>query len=181
MATRTSYSGSFVPTTDVWDVSELQGLDVTSDKFKEILVRLYLNLNRTSLVINSKDTGYYVPVTSYVNGQLFFPNPALNSTTSTAPTYRQVYRLLINFGALPNTGTKSVAHGLTVNSSYTFTRIYGCASDTSGFNYIPLPYASPTLANNIELSVNGTNVTVTTGSNRSNFTVCYIILEYITQ
>ena len=61
----------------------------------------------------------------------------------------------------------------------TFTRVYATASDTTGFNYIPVPYASSTAANNIELNVNGTNVNIITGSNRSNFNICYVVLEYL--
>ena len=164
--------GSFVPTTNVWDVDSLQSVDVQSPEFKELLVRLYQNVNNIALVLNTKDSGYYVP-SEFVNGQVLFPDPITMNQNM-----RQIFRLLVNFGALPNTAAKSVAHGLTPNSSWVFTRIYACATDPSGFNYIPIPYASPTLANSIELSVNSTNVTITTGSDRTNFTICYVIVEY---
>lgn len=170
--------GAFIPTTNVWDVSQLYSVDVNSPEFKELLVRLYQNVNNIALLLNIKDTGYY-PRAEIVNGQVFFPDPALSSTTAAAPVFRQVFRLVINFGALPNTATKSVAHGLTITAGYTFTRIYGCASDTTGGTYIPLPYASPTDASNIEVSVDATNVNVITGSDRTNFAAAYIILEYI--
>lgn len=171
--------GAFVPTTNIWDVSELYTIDLSSPQFRELLVRLYQNINAMALVLNIKDSGYYVQ-DEFINGQQFFPNPSLTSASSTTPVFRSVVRKVINFGALSNTAAKSVAHGLTINSSYTFTRIYGCSSDTSGSNYIPLPYASPTAANNIELKVDSTNVTVITGSDRTNFTTTYIILEYLT-
>lgn len=170
--------GSFVQTTNVWDVSQIAEVDVTSPEFKELLVRLYQNINLIAINLNSRDAGYYT-TNEFVNGQLWFPNPALSSQTGTYPANRQVLRKVINFGALPNAGTKAVAHNIPITAGYTFTRIYGTASDTTGLNYIPLPYASPTLVNNIELKVDGTNVTVITGSNRSNFNVAYIILEYI--
>ena len=172
-------NGSFVPTTNIWDVSEIYTVDMNSDKFRELLVRLYQNLNTISIVLNSKDTGYYVD-SEFTNGQLFFPNPSLTSQSSSTPIYRQVIRTVVDFGALPNTGTTSVAHNIGPTTAYSFTRIYGCASDTTGLNYIPLPYASPTAANAIELKVDGTNVTIITGSNRSNFDTCYVVLEYIT-
>lgn len=178
MATNAGFFGSFVPTTNVWDVGQLQDIDVTSPEFKELLVRLYQNLNLMAIVVNSRDAGYYVPQ-QFVNGQLWYPNPNLDSTSTTNPTLRQVMRLMVPFGALPNTGTKSVAHGITVNSSYSFTRIYATATDPVAMSYIPIPYASPTLANNIELSVDATNVTITTGSNRSSYTTCYVVLEYL--
>lgn len=172
-------SGIFVPTTNVWDVSQIYDIDVTSPQFKELLVRLYQNINNISVALNLKDSGYYV-TDSFVNGQLYFPNPIYNSGTAVNATYRQVFRIVINFGALPNAGIKTVPHGLIVNNQYTFTRIYGTASDTTGFNYIPLPYASATGADNIELSVDATNVIVETTTNRTNFNVTYIVLEYIT-
>jgi hypothetical protein len=170
--------GSFIPTTNIWDVSALYSTEVTSPEFKELLVRLYQNINLVALSMNTRDAGYYV-MTEFVNGQIFFPNPSLTSVTTQAPTFRPVFRKVINFGALPNTGTKSVAHGITITSTFSFTRIYATASDQSGMNYIPIPYASPVLVNNIELNVDATNVNITTGSNRSNFTICYVILEYI--
>lgn len=170
--------GSFLPTTQIWDPSELYAVDINSQQFKELLVRMYQNLNNMAISLNLKETGYF-PLQEFVNGQLYFPNPALNSSTGLYPTFRQVFRTTINFGALPNTGTKSVAHNITVNAGTTFTHIYATASDTTGFNYIPIPYSSPVLANNIELSVDATNVNITTGSNRSNFNICYVVLELI--
>ena len=177
MANSAQY-GSFVPTTNVWDVQRLYDVNVNSPEFKELLVRLYQNVNNIALILNIKDTGMY-NTSEFVNGQLYFSNPSNNSSTAANPILRQVYRTVVNFGALPNTGTKSVPHGIITNNAMTFTRIYGAASDTTGLNYIPLPYASPTAANNIELNADSTNVNITTGSNRSNFNVTYIILEYL--
>lgn len=170
--------GAFVPTTNVWDVGQLHDVDVTSPAFKELLVRLYQNINAIALALNIKDSGYYV-TEEFVNGQVYFPNPSLSSQTSSKPVLRQVYRRVVNFGALPNTASKTVAHNLSITNGYTFTRIYGAASNTTGTTYIPLPYSSPVLANNIELSVDATNVTITTGSNRTSFTTTYVVLEYI--
>lgn len=179
MATSSQY-GAFVPTNFIWDIQQIEQADVNSPEFKLLLVRLYQNLNLIALVLNIKDTGMY-EVTETVNGQLFFSNPNNNSSTSVAPAQRQVYRKVINFGALPNAGTKSVPHTITVTPATTFTRIYGAASDTTNLAYIPIPYASPTLANNIEVSVSSTNITVTTGSNRSTYTTSYFVLEYLQQ
>jgi len=169
--------GLFVPTTNIWDPTEILSLNI-EPAFRETLVRLYQNLNRLAIAVGQKETAYY-PLIEMVTGQQFFANPAFTSQTSTVPFYRSTFRKTINFGALPNTATKSVAHGIAFNSGYTVTRIYGAASDTTGLNYIPLPYASPTLIHNIELNLDGTNVNIITGSNRSNFNVTYVILEYM--
>jgi hypothetical protein len=170
--------GLYIPTTNIWDVSQLYSTEVTDPAFKELLVRLYQNVNNIALALNLKDSAYY-DQTEFVNGQMFFPNPANSSQTVAAPAYRNVYRMVINFGALPNAGAKSVAHNIPITAAYTFTRIYATASDTTGLTYIPIPYASPTLVNNIQLDVTATNVTITTGSNRTNYNVCYVVLEYL--
>src|SRR5271157_1512774 len=95
------YQGVYLPTTFIWDVSQLQRVDVNSKEFKELLIRMYQNLTNMATAINLKDTGYYYQG-EFVNGQLYFPNPALSSSTTPPATYRQVFRLVINFGALPN-------------------------------------------------------------------------------
>jgi hypothetical protein len=170
--------GSFIQTTQIWDIAFIEEVDVTSPEFKELLIRLYQQLNNIAVVLNTKDTGQY-QLSEFVNSQLYFSDPALNSSTALSPQDRQVLRKVINFGTLPNAGTTAVAHGITCTVKTTFTRIYGTASDTAGKNYIPLPYASPTAANNIELKVDATNVTIITGSNRTAFTITYVILEYL--
>jgi len=177
MANRGDY-GSYIPTTQVWDVSEIYETEVTSPQFKELIVRLYQNINNQSLSVNGKSSGIY-DTAEYVNGKTFFPNPSLNSTSSTTPTQRQVFRKVINFGALPNTASKTVAHGITVTDSVTFTQIYGAATSTTTHTYIPLPYAAVVLANNIELLVDATNVTITTGADCTIFDTSYIVLEYL--
>lgn len=172
--------GSFVPTTNIWDVSRLYEIDVTSDEFKELLVRLYQNINLISLNLNIKDTGYYV-LQQFVNGQLYFPNPSLDSTTPQSPTYRQVYRLVVNFGALPNAGVKSVAHNIAVTPNFSFTRIYATSTKNDQTSFIPIPFASPVLNENIKIEVTNTDVTITTAIDYSAYTITYVVLEWIAQ
>lgn len=166
-------TGLYVPTTNIWDVQEIQKVDVNSEEFKELLVRLYQNINVISLALNLKESAYYVEQ-EFLTSQLFPP-----ASTSLDSEYRPSYRKYINFGALPNTATKSVAHGLTFDTATTATRIYGAATDPAGVTLIPLPYASPVLNNNIELWIDGTNVNVKTGTNRTNFTRSGIIIEVL--
>lgn len=64
--------GLFVPTTNVWDIQNLEeGKDITP-ALKELLVRLYQNINAISLALNLKDSGYYVQQ-EFLTGQVFFP------------------------------------------------------------------------------------------------------------
>jgi len=177
MANPSEY-GLYVPSTFIFDVTQLSQVDVNSPEFKELLVRLYQNINTICIALNLKDSAYYDTL-EFVNGQLWFPNPLLTSATATKPQFRQVYRKVVNFGVLPNTATKTVAHNIPVKRGYAFTRIYGTATDQIGLTQLPLPYASPVLVNAVELFVTATDVSITTGSNRTNYTVCSVVLEYI--
>lgn len=140
---------------------------------KNIKLREYFNDLATA--VNSKDSGIYdAPET--ITGQQFLP--FFSTQTQSSVNYRTVFRKVIDFGSLPNSGSKSVAHGINFQSSFSGTKIYGAATDPN-VRWIPLPYSSPTSANAIELYIDATNVVVITGSNRTNFTRCFIIIEYI--
>jgi len=164
--------GQFLGTTQVFDLSST---DMNSEDFD---VRLRHNFNNVVLGLNTRDSGYYAQE-EFINGQLFYPDYSRVDSANSAPaTYRQVYRKVIDTGTLPNTGTTNTAHGITVTSNFVFTRIYGCATDPVGLIGLPLPYASPVAANNIEVSVTATNVVITTGNNRAAFTKSHVVIEY---
>lgn len=170
--------GAFVPLTDIFDTQAIYDLDPNSHEFKEFLVRLRQSMNDMAMVLNIKDSGYYVDQ-EFVNGQVFFPDPTLDSTTAQTPIYRQVFRKVIDFGALPNTALKSVAHGLTITTNYFFTRIYGTSKNPGTGFYIPIPFVDTVLANNIKITVNATNINITTAANYAGYTQTYIVLEFI--
>jgi len=165
---------TFLPTTQIWDSTNISSLKGSPDELKQLIIKLYKNINIISEVLNKKDTGIY-DVNEYICGRVFFP------TATQTNQFRAVYRKVIDWGkALPNAaGSDTVAHGITFNASCTFTCIYGAASDTAAKRYIPLPYASPVLADNIELWVDNANVNIKVGKDRSAYTVCYVILEYV--
>jgi hypothetical protein len=165
-----SNTGSFVPTTNVWDISRLYEVDVGSQEFKELLVRLYQNVNNISLVLNTKDSGQYFNE-EFVTGKSFF-NPNSTDPLNT----RGVYRKVIDTGILA-AGAKSVAHGLNPVSSWKFIYIGGAASNTTTLTYYPLPFAG-IAGNNISITVNATNIIITNNTG-STFTDSYVILEYV--
>lgn len=81
---------------------------------------------------------------------------------------KPIYRKVINFGNLPNTTEKKVAHGLDTN----ICKIVNVSPIASN--------SSITISNgfNDEVYINGSNITWNTKSNRSTYTG-YITLEYI--
>lgn len=175
---RQSEPGLFLETTSVLDVQSIYELDIKSDQFKEFLVNLRDVINNIALALNLKDTGYY-DQREFVNGQVYFPNPNLSSLTPQNPTWRQVFRRVYLWpNALPNTNIDSQPHGLTITNGFTFTRIYGCASDTVAPSYIPIPYTGST-GNVVELWVDNVNINIRTNADFSAYTTSYVILEYI--
>lgn len=163
-------TGLYVATTDVWEVSRIEQVDVTSDEFKTLLVRLYQNINNIALALNLKESAYYIQE-QFVNGQQFFP-----ATTDTGAPYRAAYRLVVNIGALP-LGVKSVAHGMTITDAWTFTCIYGEASDQVLHNYYPIPFAGAA-GSYISLRVDNTNVVIDNNSGVT-FNECKTVLEFL--
>ena len=179
--------GAFLPTTQVWDTSELFQIDVNSQQFKELLVRMYQNLNRMSINISAKETGGYI-LDEILTSNQYFQNP-LVKTESTGPTtivssaskplLRSSFRTTVNFGALPNTGTKTVAHGISINSATTFVDTTIEATSSTLLRGIKIPYASAILAKNIEAYVDATNVTIITAADWSMYDRCIVVIEYL--
>jgi hypothetical protein len=168
--------GSNIPTTYLFDVSQASTIDVNSTQFKELLVRLYQNINNIIQVINKKDTGYYLNTTFNTNQVFFNVNNDFNNL-------RPIYRIVVDFGALPDTTSKPVAHNIpNLGTTYTFTRIDAVATepDTSSI-HIPGwdPSTFPGTESPINIEVTPTQVIITTTSDMSSYTRTWVILEYI--
>lgn len=121
--------------------------------------------------LNDKEIGHYNTVEEVI-GQKYF-------TAGDTQNFKGIYRKVVDFGALPNTAAKTVAHGITVSASTIFTHIYATATEPSN-GYIPIPYVDPLdIANAIELYVDAANVGIVTGADYSAYTTCYVVLEWI--
>jgi len=169
--------GQFIATTAILDVGILQDVDVNSPEFKELLIRLYQTVNNIALATNIKDTGYYL-TNEFNTGQLLF------NVSNDLNRLRPIYRTTINFGALPSTGTKSVAHGIPNignPTTYSAVKVYGASTNQTTSNFIPIPYSSVTaVTDNLELWIDQTNVNIATGGmDYSAYTITYIVFEYV--
>ena len=126
-------------------------------------------LRRTSNTVNTKTGGLFQPQELSNSEQYFTPNNPQKQ--------RNVYRMTVDFGTLPNATTKSVSHGINFTSEFTLTHAYGASTDADSLLYIPLPYASAS-GNDIELLITASTVDIITNSNRSNFIITYVVIEY---
>lgn len=114
---------------------------------------------------NNKVGGLYVPQEK-INSEQYF--------VSTDPqSFKIVYRMVVDFGTLPNTATKSVAHNIpNWDSNFRLTSSWGAATDPTGLQALPIPNAD------ITLRIDATNVNVTTISNLTAYTSTTIVIEY---
>lgn len=165
-------TGNFVPTTNVWDPSDI---DVSSENFKQLIVRLHQNINQIALVLNTKVTGYQVD-TEFLTGGLF-TNPG------NPGQLRPIFRKVINMGQLAPGATLTIPHGLTMTATFLFiSPLSGVASKTTAaYAYIPIPYLDlAALTHCAMLSVTATDVIITAGANLpATYDTCYVTLEYV--
>lgn len=119
----------------------------------------------TASSVNSKIGGLYVPQEK-INSEQYFDS-------ANPQKFRNVYRMTVDFGALPNSTSKSIPHNITGwNSEYRLTSAFGAATDPS------IPESQPIPNEGIKLLINATNVIITTSSNLSSYTYSTVVIEY---
>lgn len=159
-------TGSYIGTTQVWDVGTLATLDVNSDEFRELLVRLYQQINNVSLALNTKDSGFYL--NEEFNTGINVSNPLSSNPLNLIPLFRTV----VIFGTV-GAGATVMAHGISIIAGFQFVKISGAASRTiAPLLYYPVP------TTNISVIVDQTNVTINNASGVI-FQGARIVLEYV--
>lgn len=140
-------------------------IDYPEDE-KDFRNKLYNVNQRTAQAVNTKVGGLYTPQERGTGAQYSdFTNPQKNLN---------VYRVTVNFGVLPNSGTKSVPHGIPGwNSSYKLVQCYGGATAPATSLWVPIPNQ------NILVTGDATNVTITTTTDYSAYNEVTVVIEYI--
>lgn len=158
--------------------SYLPVYDVVPENWEEARPFLVEQLKAICNAVNAREIGFFLDE-ELLSGKQFIP--AVNNPTGAQDQFRSVLRKVINFGTLPNTSTKNVPHGLVFDANFTLVQLFGAATDPVNFIGFPLPWAEMKVpaAGNIQLEIDATNVSITTGSNRSNFTRCFVVIEYL--
>jgi hypothetical protein len=171
-------SGLFLPLTQLIDIQAIYSNQELSEDLKQIMIRIVQAFNEYAQAINLKNTGIY-DVQEFVTGQVYFPNPANGSISADPKIFRQVARIVVDFGALPNNKNQAVPHGLTITADTTFTAIYATATNTTAMTGVPIPITFVASGNIIDLRVDATNVNIQTNFNATAFNVCYVVIEFI--
>jgi len=145
-------TGQFVPSTNVWDVSQIYSADINSAEFKELFVRLYQTINNVAVVLNNKESGTYSNQ-EFINTRSY-TDPANYNQTMLRPSWRTVF-----FGGALGPGVTTFAHNLPITASWNAGEIYGEATDNIGFNYYPMSWVG-TGGAYLSVRVTGTDIVI---------------------
>jgi hypothetical protein len=136
---------------------------------QELLIRLNKAYEDIATRLNVKQIGIF-DLIEFLTGEQWF-------VVGNPQTKRQTFRKCFSIGAIAAGGTSTTVHGITGITA--FTNIYGTAV-TVVVDYRPIPYASATAVNQqIEIKVDGTNITIINGAASPNITSAIVVLEYL--
>jgi hypothetical protein len=151
--------------------------DTVPEKWEEARPFFVEQLKKISNAVNIREIGWFLDE-ELLAGQQFIPSQNL---TGTSEQFRSIFRKVIDFGALPAAGTKSLPHGIGVDSNFTLMNMYLSATDPTGLTGFSLQYWAKNNGGDIILNYDATNVNVKVASSYSNFTRSYVVMEYITE
>jgi len=131
-------------------------------------------------IVNWDDEHFNVNGDITQNERALIINDNYSTTETKIGTWidgKPLYRKVVNFGTLPNSTTKTVAHSISNIDSIAFVK--GMAKATSTGNCWPLPFLfeGSQSSYNIRTFVNNTNIEMWCDNDRSNYTA-YITIEY---
>jgi hypothetical protein len=91
---------------------------------------------------------------------------------------KTIFRRVINFGALPNGTTKSVAHGITGLDLITGSRLHAKRTDINYQRTLVDGSLTTSTSGGADLYIDNTSIYFATVSNWSDYNVAYWIVEY---
>lgn len=150
--------------------------DAAPKTWEEGMPFIVEQLKKLANAVNVREIGFLLDQ-ELLAGKFFIPGVNDVAGGGSSQQFRTVLRKVIDFGALPNTGTKSVPHGIFVDANFSLIQMWASATDPIALQALPIPYASATAS--IQMYMDATNINITTTSNVSAFTRCFVFIEYI--
>lgn len=164
-----------LPTTDEYDTDSITNINGASTEVINYLLYVRKTLNQYALFLNQRDVGYYSP-TQTISGNIY---PTQQDNQRSVYNLTE-YRVAIDTGALPNTGTTTTAHNIdTTNGDIQFTRIIGAATNSSTSAGIPLPYVGTSSTEHISVRADATNIIIQTAQNWSAYDISTVTIQVI--
>ena len=144
--------------------------DAIPEEWEQARQMLVERVKKISLAVNNRQIANFVSA-EVLSGQKF--------DSSQPQEFRDGFRKVINFGALPNATTKTIAHGIKFDSNFTLTNLYLSATDPAGFTAFSVQNYSLTAGPSILIRMDATNIIVTTTNDFSAYTRSFVIIEYL--
>lgn len=147
----------------------------------EYEVKLRQYLNTIAAAVNKKDSGLYTDQ-EVLTGQQFIPT--FDTDRSSSLTYRDVFRKVIDCGALPDSTTKAIPHGISTTEDFSIIKLYGAATDPGASTLelaIPIPFTNTSPpSDEVRLEMDATDILIITRTNNFiDFIRCFVVVEYI--
>lgn len=133
----------------------------------QMRIKLTSTLNDIAYKVNKRAIASYDPI-ELVTGEDWFSIGARER--------RQTFRKVIQFPNVAGTATTSVAHGLGSLTNFTFTHIYGTLNLPGTPLFAPIPQGTP---DDVAVTIDATNVNITTATGAYNGAYGLVILEYL--
>ena len=92
-----------LPTTQIWDPSEIEKMDVNTPEFKRFLLSMHQNMNSMAMAVNEKASGTMGSQDAIV-GKVDLGGVNTATTFPSGKSTFDLYRKVINFGPIDNTG-----------------------------------------------------------------------------
>lgn len=134
-------------------------------------------LKRLANAVNIREIGWFLDQ-ELLSGKSFIPGMNQGISGGSSQQTRSILRKVVDFGPLPNTTTKSVPHGIFVDANFSLIQLFASATDPTNLQALPIPYVGVT-TDDVSLYMDQTNININTKSDRTSFTRCFVIIEYI--
>jgi len=152
--------------------------DAVPDKWEDARPFVVEQFKKLANAINVREIGFFLDQ-ELLSGKSFIPGVNIANDGGSSQQFRTILRKVVDFGALPNAGPKSVPHGIIFDANFTLIQLFASATDPINLIALPIPYASSNAPDGISLFMNSTNINIITQSNRSSYTRCFVVIEYL--
>lgn len=159
--------------------------DAVPEKWEDAREFLVEHLKKISNAVNIREIGWYLDE-ELLSGKQFIPSNAQALVQGTAPLARTVLRKVVDMiessdpamTSLPNAGILRAPHGITFDANFTLLHLYAAATDPVNFLAFEIDHAE-TAPGNVTMFMDQTYIYIITSSNRTSYTRCYAVVEYI--
>lgn len=150
--------------------------DTVPEKWEDAREFLIEHLKKISNAVNDREIGFFLDE-ELLSGKSFIPG--LTVPGNNPGQFRSILRKVVDFGPLPNAGTKSVPHGITIDANFTLIQLWAAATDPIGLTSFVIPHSTVVPANVVQIYLDSTNINITDLVNYSNYTRIFVIIEYL--